>query len=65
MKFIKIIEKNLNKKAKMNLCPLPKGDVIATDADTSELYEWVKFRPTTQVEEGMKKFLNWFKSYYC
>ena len=65
MAFIKIIEKNLNIKAKLNLCPLPKGDVIATSADTSGLYEWVDFYPSTTLEEGMQKFINWFKNYYC
>ena len=65
MTFIKIIENNLNKKAKMKLCPLPKGDIVATSADTSGLYEWVNFCPSTKIEVGMQKFLNWFKSYYC
>lgn len=64
IRFIEIIEKNLNKKAIMNLCPLPKGDVVATSADTSQLYEWVKFYPSTKIEDGMKIFLNWFKEYY-
>ena len=65
MTFIKIIENNLNKKAKINFCPLPKGDVVATSADTSGLYEWVNFSPSTTIEVGMRKFLNWFRSYYC
>ena len=61
MKFIKIIEKNLNIKAKLNLCPMPMGDVIATKAETSSLYEWVNFYPSTTLEDGMQKFINWFK----
>lgn len=64
IRFIEIIEKNLTKKAIMNLCPLPKGDVIATSADTTELYEWVNFRPSINIDDGMKKFLDWFKEYY-
>ncbi len=64
IRFIEIIENNLNKKAIMNFCPLPKGDVIATSADTSELYKWTNFYPSTKIEEGMKKFINWFKEYY-
>jgi len=65
MKFIKIIETNLNIKAKLNLCPMPMGDVIATKAETSSLYEWVNFYPSTTLEDGMQKFINWFKFYYC
>ena len=64
LNFIEILERNLNKKAKMNLRPLPKGDVIATSADISALYEWVKFRPSTNIESGLKKFINWFNQYY-
>ena len=64
LKFIKIIENNLKKKANMKLKPLPKGDVIATKADTSALKEWINFVPSTTLEEGLEKFLNWFKSYY-
>ena len=64
IEFIRIIEKNLNKKAKMNLCPLPKGDVVATSADTSALYKWVNFKPEINIEEGIEKFIKWFNSYY-
>ena len=62
--FIEIIEKNLEKKAKKKLCPLPKGDVITTYADNSALYSWIGFKPSTSIEDGMKKFIKWFKSYY-
>ena len=62
--FIEIIENLLNRKAKIKLRPLPKGDVIATKADTSALYKWVNFYPSTSIEEGMQKFLDWFKNYY-
>ena len=62
--FIEIIEKNLRKKAKKRFCPLPKGDVISTYADNSALYSWIGFKPSTKIEDGMKKFIEWFKSYY-
>ncbi len=62
--FIEIIEKNLKKKAKKKFCPLPKGDVISTNADNSALYAWIGFKPSITIEEGMGKFLEWFKSYY-
>ena len=62
--FVEIIEKNLKKKAKIKLCPLPKGDVISTNADNSALYSWIGFKPITEIEEGMEHFIKWFKSYY-
>ncbi len=62
--FIELIEINLKTKAKLNLCPLPKGDVIATNADSSALYSWIGFKPTTKIEDGIKKFIDWFKYYY-
>ena len=62
--FIELIENNLKKKAKVNLCPIPKGDVIATNSDSSALYSWIGFKPQIKIEDGMEKFLDWFKSYY-
>ncbi len=62
--FIEIIEKILDKKAKKILRPLPKGDVISTNADNSALYSWIKFKPLIKIEDGMERFLKWFKEYY-
>ena len=62
--FIEIIENILNKKAKKKFCPLPKGDVISTSADNSALYSWIKFKPSIKIEDGMERFLKWFKDYY-
>ena len=62
--FIGLIEKYLEKKAKIKLCPLPKGDVVATNADSSSLNLWIGFKPSTKIEDGIEKFLKWFKKYY-
>ena len=51
-------------KAKKKFVKLPKGDVISTNADNSALYSWIGFKPSITIEEGMEKFLEWFKSYY-
>ena len=64
MDFIKIIEKNLGKKAKLSFCELPKGDVISTYADTNKLKKWINFKPNTTIEKGMELFLKWYVSYY-
>ena len=62
--FISLLEKNLNKKAKIKYMPLPPGDVIATDSDNKALQEWIDYQPQTLIEDGIKKFLKWYKEYY-
>jgi len=64
LKFIEIIEDILGKKAKKILSPLPKGDVISTKADMTTLNNWINFTPKTKIEDGMNKFISWFKNYY-
>tara|TARA_Y100000991_G_scaffold214815_1_gene203459 strand:- start:811 stop:1857 length:1047 start_codon:yes stop_codon:yes gene_type:complete len=64
LKFIEIIEKNIGRKANMEFCPLPMGDVISTKSSTKYLEEWIGFRPYTSLEMGIKKFINWYKAYY-
>ena len=62
--FIKLIEKNLSKKAKKNFLPLQPGDVPATFADISESTKDLKFVPKVKINEGIPKFIDWFKKYY-
>ena len=62
--FISLIEKGLGKKAKKNYIGMQKGDVRKTAADISKLKEIIGFSPTTNIEDGVKKFLQWYKSYY-
>ena len=64
LEFIKIIEKNLNKKAKKNYLPLQPGDVPATFADISESIRDLKFLPKTEINDGIPRFIEWFKKYY-
>ena len=64
MNFIKSLEKVLGKKAKKRFLPLQQGDVPKTYADTKELYKWVKFKPSTLIDDGIKSFVKWYKSYY-
>ena len=40
------------------------GDVISTQADTTKLEEWVGFKPSTDIDTGIKEFVKWYKSYY-
>lgn len=64
MKFIEIIEKELGKKAIINFMPMQPGDVPATYADTSKAQKLLDFKPKISVEEGVPKFVEWYKKYY-
>jgi len=62
--FIQVIEKALGKKAEMNLMPLQPGDVPATFADIDALMQDVGFKPSTPIEVGIERFVEWYKDYY-
>jgi UDP-glucuronate 4-epimerase len=64
MKFIETIEQCLGKKAEKKLLPIQAGDVPATYADVDDLMRDVGFKPETSIEEGIKRFVEWYKSYY-
>ena len=62
-KFISIIEKELNLKAKKKYLPIQKGDIPKTHSDNSKFYKIYKYKPNTSYEIGIKKFINWYKKY--
>lgn len=64
MHFIEALEDRLGKKAEKNLLPIQPGDVPATYADVDDLVRDVGFKPSTSVEEGIEKFVEWYKEYY-
>ncbi len=64
MKFINEIEKNLDKKAKLNFMPLQKGDVEKTSADINKMKEYYGYSPKINIEIGVAKFVEWYLSYY-
>ncbi len=64
MKFIEVLENTLGKKAEKSFHPMQDGDVVATAADTSALEAWINFRPSIKIEEGLKKFSEWYKYFY-
>jgi UDP-glucuronate 4-epimerase len=64
MRYIRLIEENVGKTAKLNLLPLQPGDVPDTSADVEDLMSDVGYRPETPVEVGVKNFVNWYRSYY-
>jgi UDP-glucuronate 4-epimerase len=64
MAFIEAIEKAVGKTAEKNFMPLQDGDVPATHADVEELAAWTDFRPAMPVEEGVKRFVSWYREYF-
>jgi UDP-glucuronate 4-epimerase len=62
--FIATIEKAVGKPAKKNLLPMQPGDVHATYADVSELKSATGFEPKTPLDEGIKRFVAWYRAYY-
>lgn len=59
--FVKLIEKNLGKKAKVRMLPIQPGDVPATVADTSAAKRDLGYVAKTKVEEGIADFIEWFR----
>ncbi|MGL4407881.1 MAG: NAD-dependent epimerase [Zoogloea sp.] len=64
MSFVEAIETSLGMEAKKNFMPMQDGDVPATYADTDELNAWTGFAPATPVPEGIRRFVEWYRSYY-
>lgn len=63
MQFIKTLENTLGIKAEKNLLPIQPGDVTATFADMDDLIKDVGFKPSTPIQEGIKKFIEWYKEF--
>jgi len=62
--YIEALEAALERKAERNYLPMQPGDVPATSANTDELDAWVGFKPSTQVPEGVRRFVGWYREYY-
>jgi len=64
MYFIACIEKAVGRKARMTMLPLQPGDVPRTFADIDALVADVGFKPATPIEEGIERFVAWYRDYY-
>jgi UDP-glucuronate 4-epimerase len=62
--YIEVLERCLGKKAQRNLLPMQLGDLPATWADVASLMRDVGYRPTTDIEQGVKQFVEWYLAYY-
>lgn len=64
MRLVETIEQAVGKVAQKEYLPLQSGDVPATYADVDDLVAAVGFKPATSIEEGVGKFVEWYRSYY-
>lgn len=64
LKFIETIEGCLGRKAIKNFLPLQQGDVLSTWADTTLMSKLIETECSTSIEEGVQKFISWYKEYY-
>ena len=64
MDYIHALESSLGVTAKKNYLPIQPGDVPATAANTDELNAWVGFKPNTTVQQGVTRFVEWYRNYY-
>ncbi len=64
MDYIQTLEKHLGREAKKEFLPMQPGDVYQTYADVSDLMHDFDFKPSTSIDEGLGKFVTWFKEYY-
>jgi len=58
------LERFLGKTAEKNLLPLQPGDVPDTYADVEALISDVGYKPSTSIEEGIERFVSWYREYY-
>jgi len=65
MDYVHAIEKSLNKKGKIVFKPMQLGDVTATYANVESLFDYIGFKPETTIEEGIEKFVAFYKEYHC
>ena len=64
MDFIEAIENTTGKKAHKQMYPMQAGDVAQTWADTSSLQSDFGYKPKENINQGVKKFVTWYKEYY-
>ncbi len=62
--LIEVLETELGREAKKNFLPKQPGDVAETFADISDLTRDMGFKPATSIEEGIKRFVAWYREFY-
>ncbi len=64
MRYIEIMEQEIGKKALINFMPIQPGEIVKSEADNNSLYEDYDFKPKTNVEEGVRNFVKWYREFY-
>ena len=64
MHLIDVLENALGKTAQKEMLPMQPGDVLATYADINPLVADVGFKPETSIEDGVARFVDWYRGYY-
>ena len=64
LRFIDIIEHYLGKKANVRLKPIQQGDIQDTNADITNLEKITDYKPQVDIEDGIKRFIDWYKAYH-
>ncbi|HKP78781.1 MAG TPA: NAD-dependent epimerase [Phenylobacterium sp.] len=64
MRYIEVLEEKLGRKAEINFMPMQPGDVARTEADTDETRAVLDYAPSTSVEVGVGRFVDWYRDYY-
>ena len=65
MDVVHLIEKNLGKKAEIKFLPMQPGDIPESFADIDKSLEMLGYKPTTNVDVGISKFVEWYNEYHC
>jgi len=64
MRFIELLETHLGREATKNLLPMQPGDVPDTWADVEALERDTGYAPSTSIEDGVARFVDWYRGYY-
>ena len=64
MRLISVLETILDREAKKNFLPMQPGDALETCADVDRLRQTVGFAPETDLDDGLRRFVDWYRKYY-
>ena len=62
--FLSLIEKFLGKKANIKKLPMQIGDVHKTHGNSNKIIKKTRYQPKTDIQDGINKFINWYKKFY-
>ena len=64
MRYVEVLQEKLGRKAEIRFLPMQAGDVTATEADTAETRAVLDYVPSTSIETGVGRFVDWYREYY-